>query len=543
MKVGRWSTTAASNNATPPDGWPEGQAPSTVNDCARENMAAIRAAFNDLQFFDQDFTPTFVSATSFTVPGDQTSAIHAGRRLKIFDATAGVATTIYATVTTASFTVVTTIQVVNDAGQLTSSLSSFAISILSNLNQSLPVGGSGTFDRLTASAAIIGNLSVSGNAVVSGALRADTTLTVSGAVVLKNTLTVSGAVTGASFKTTSVSVGPSGVAFDGSGVLSAGTLLDFQADTAYRFGRAVQSASTRLQVYTGDGTANVQHELAVTGGASLCQQTGGVFDGGTLTVSGATVLKGALTVGGAVNFGGAFAVSGGATLGGLAFDGSYNQNLSGPGATTIGIINLSAGSNGNIILRDGGTEVMRLRFLRATNNFEYVVSNNAQLIYSFGSAGSVVNSNLSVSGAVALNTTLTVSGAAYVGATFGVGSHASISGTLLVLGAFTLFNSMTVDGTTSLLGTLSVSAATALKSTLTVGGAVTMASTLTASGEVASLATLKTGIVTVASLGTATVGKRWMVSNSNASAFGTVVAGGGVITVPVWADGTNWKIG
>lgn len=38
-----WSETAASNNSTPPDGWPEGQNPSTVNNCAREMMAALKA--------------------------------------------------------------------------------------------------------------------------------------------------------------------------------------------------------------------------------------------------------------------------------------------------------------------------------------------------------------------------------------------------------------------------------------------------------------------------------------------------------------------
>lgn len=137
-KVGSWSTTAGSNNSTPPDGWPEGQAPSTVNDCAREMMAALRTVFNDSQFVDQNLTPTYVSATQFSVTGNQTSAIHAGRRLKIFDATAGVATVLYATVTTASFTAVTNIHVTADAGQLTSSLSSFAMSILSSSNNSIP---------------------------------------------------------------------------------------------------------------------------------------------------------------------------------------------------------------------------------------------------------------------------------------------------------------------------------------------------------------------------------------------------------------------
>ncbi len=37
-----WSETDASNNSAPPAGWPEGQAPSTVNDCARMMMGAIK---------------------------------------------------------------------------------------------------------------------------------------------------------------------------------------------------------------------------------------------------------------------------------------------------------------------------------------------------------------------------------------------------------------------------------------------------------------------------------------------------------------------
>lgn len=43
-----WSTSAASNNASPPNGFPEGQAPSTLNDAAREVMAAIARFFTDI---------------------------------------------------------------------------------------------------------------------------------------------------------------------------------------------------------------------------------------------------------------------------------------------------------------------------------------------------------------------------------------------------------------------------------------------------------------------------------------------------------------
>ena len=45
--ISQWSTTASSNTATPPDGFPEGQAPSTLNDGIRECMAATAKWFKD----------------------------------------------------------------------------------------------------------------------------------------------------------------------------------------------------------------------------------------------------------------------------------------------------------------------------------------------------------------------------------------------------------------------------------------------------------------------------------------------------------------
>ena len=47
IRSSTWSTTAGDNNASPPDGWPEGQSPSSVNNCAREMMAAIKRSWND----------------------------------------------------------------------------------------------------------------------------------------------------------------------------------------------------------------------------------------------------------------------------------------------------------------------------------------------------------------------------------------------------------------------------------------------------------------------------------------------------------------
>jgi len=52
--------------------------------------------------------------------------------------------------------------------------------------------------------------------------------------------------------------------------------------------------------------------------------------------------------------------------------------------------------------------------------------------------------------------------------------------------------------------------------------------------------------VTVANLPSAVisgVGARAFVTDSSVSTFGTTIAGGGSTKVPVYSDGTNWKVG
>lgn len=132
-KVGRWSTTANNNNATPPDGWPEGQAPSTVNDCAREMMASIRTMLNDVSFIDLDHSPTQTTSTTFTMPGNVVSFYDVGRRVKAFDAS-----TLYGTVISSSFTTNTGVTLRLDSGVLTSSFTSVAVSALGNTNMAIP---------------------------------------------------------------------------------------------------------------------------------------------------------------------------------------------------------------------------------------------------------------------------------------------------------------------------------------------------------------------------------------------------------------------
>lgn len=77
--------------------------------------------------------PTFVSATSFTLVGDQTSTFHVGRRLK----TTNTGGTVYSTIITSAYAALTTITVVNDSSTLDSGLSAVSYGINSANNPSV----------------------------------------------------------------------------------------------------------------------------------------------------------------------------------------------------------------------------------------------------------------------------------------------------------------------------------------------------------------------------------------------------------------------
>ena len=76
-----WSTTAASNNATPPNGFPEGMAPSTVNDAAREVMAAV-ARYRS----DTDGVNTSSGTNTITLSASRTMTAYAQGDLYTFKA-------------------------------------------------------------------------------------------------------------------------------------------------------------------------------------------------------------------------------------------------------------------------------------------------------------------------------------------------------------------------------------------------------------------------------------------------------------------------
>ena len=133
MNISNWSTVAANNNSSPPDGFPENQLPSTLNNAARELMAAIRTFYQAAAWIDLGDTPTYASTTTFTVPGDQTAFYTTNRRIRCTDAT-----TLYGYISSSVYVASTTVTVVLDSGSLSASLTAVAVSLIDPTNYPIP---------------------------------------------------------------------------------------------------------------------------------------------------------------------------------------------------------------------------------------------------------------------------------------------------------------------------------------------------------------------------------------------------------------------
>lgn len=203
MPLKNWKRVPAENNQAPPFGWPEGQTPSSVNDCARQDKADVRVQWEDAEWFDWGDTPSQLSASTFKVSGlDVTSRYQVGRKVKLYDAS-----TFYGVVTSSSYSAPDTTIGVTSSGSLTASFSSVALAILSPINSSIPAY---TFDTITASGAaqFQSTVTVSGAAVFKTTATIEGTATISGAATFKSGVTIEGAATvsGAATFKSSVSV-------------------------------------------------------------------------------------------------------------------------------------------------------------------------------------------------------------------------------------------------------------------------------------------------------------------------------------------------
>lgn len=110
-----------------------------------DNIAGINDASVSADQWITGPTPTYVSTTSFTLVGDQTSTFHIGRRVK----TTNSGGTVYSTITASAYTTLTTITVANDSGSLDSGLSVISYGLFSASNTSWPPASAYTINGLT----------------------------------------------------------------------------------------------------------------------------------------------------------------------------------------------------------------------------------------------------------------------------------------------------------------------------------------------------------------------------------------------------------
>lgn len=112
--VESYSTTPASNNSAPPNGFPEGQTPASLNDCMRQVLADIATLVRQLPWIKLTTGLTLVrnSSTQFQLTGiDVTTTFTVGRRLREIGAT-----TVYGSVSAVAFSGGNTlVDVSNDA--------------------------------------------------------------------------------------------------------------------------------------------------------------------------------------------------------------------------------------------------------------------------------------------------------------------------------------------------------------------------------------------------------------------------------------------
>lgn len=281
-KISTWSKTAANNNSASPNGFPEGMAPSGLNNSAREVMAALRTQHEQAAWIDLGNTPTRVSNTSFTVTGDQTAVYTVGRRIRITDTA-----TLYGTISSSAYTTLTTIGVTLDTGAITTP-TAVAVSILDTkamkslllatpdidggTADSLVIGGTtpaaGTFTDVT-----VDSLLVDGNTISASTGAVNITPASGSAIVLDGTINVdAGIVTGAASITSTSFVGALTGAADTAGTVTAaaqpsitsvGTLTSLTVS-----GSAILGSGSGAGLTPTDGTFHINTSSAGTVTAS-----------------------------------------------------------------------------------------------------------------------------------------------------------------------------------------------------------------------------------------------------------------------------------
>jgi hypothetical protein len=125
-------------------------------------------------------------------------------------------------------------------------------------------------------------------------------------------------------------------------------------------------------------------------------------------------------------------------------------------------------------------------------------------------------------------------GGGTVGTNYGVYVEGQTAGTVNY-SIYTNAGLVRLGGQTSIIDTTA--------STTTATGALVVSGGVGIAGALNVGATIDSNVYTVATLPAGNAGMRAFVSDANATTFASIVAGGGTNRVPVYHDGTNWRIG
>jgi hypothetical protein len=252
------------------------------------------------------FTPTYISATQFSVVGDQTSIFQVNRRVRTTN-TGGL---IYGRITVSSFSAgITTVTVLNDTGSMDSGLSAVAYGFLSFTPSSVPFGlyaSAGANTDITslsgANALLINNATTSKpivrQTVLSGPVDTNglssfggstgsTTVTATGTLIataangyaLGGALDYTGSITNPSW----TSLSTNGTMYLYLDIAAAGTCTTGSTtlEPTYRWGGADVTTNNQF-------TFNIQDMVGKVGNGSVATQTYRVFVGQVTVAGGVT---------------------------------------------------------------------------------------------------------------------------------------------------------------------------------------------------------------------------------------------------------------
>jgi len=283
------------------------------------------------------------------------------------------------------------------------------------------------------------------------------------------------------------------------------------------------------------GTLNLQSFSSANNVIATGQTTGTLTIGGTSATG--TLQIGQSTSSQAINIGGAGAASGTITIGRGTTAGAQTVQIGGTG----NIITVGAASGIQpITIGRSGTALAVVNINTGSSSGKTTnIATNASTGTNTVSIGSTVGGQNVINIATGTNNqTLNIANGAVVGTkTIDIGGGSSSVVTNLSLATTSLGSAnVSIGGSTDNTINIANSGGVSNNQAITIGS-TTGSSTTTVNGL------LKLQTYTVANLPTGSAGAHSFVTNALSPTFGAAVVGGGAVGVPVYHDGTSWKVG